>query len=119
MSFDKSTDGVSWNDSAAAPAVLSGLAAGDFTEGKGDIDSAILKYYVEPTADVSANTLPAPSATGICDGAELVLIKNNTGGGKITYTDPETGRTIDYVNKQDEAMTLTADLSSDTWVFKH
>lgn len=116
MSLALSTDGVAYNTVAVASTALAlgGITSATFDGGNPAAEVGKLLLLIDTAlADANLADLAAPSAMDVADGVELVCI-NNTNGKKITYTDPNTGYSLDYVNKQGESISLVS--SNDTWL---
>lgn len=120
MSLDLSSEGLAYNGTkvAGTSVGLAALALGDFDQGDAAATSSTLILELDnsgtPSANIAAN-LPAPSALGVVGGTKLVVV-NDTNGKKVTFIDPITGITFDYVNRAGEAITLGADGTGDQWV---
>lgn len=119
MSLNIAAEGFSFSTTAVTD--ITAVAAATFDGGNADVESADLQLQVDTSAagaPVDLAGLPAPVALGVCPGATLTLVKTNVGGQNLVYTDPVTGITYSYVNKQGESITLEADLVNDQWVVR-
>jgi hypothetical protein len=120
MSLDLSASGLSYNGTkvAGTSVGLAALTLGDFDSGDDASLATTLILQLDnsgtPSADIAAD-LPAPSALGVVGGTKLVVV-NDTNGKKVTFIDPITGITFNYVNRAGEAITLGADGDGDQWV---
>lgn len=120
MSLDISSSGVAYNSVKVAGTTvgLAALTLADFNSGDTATDSDTLLLQLDnsgtPSADAGTD-LPAPSALGVIGGTKLVLI-NDTNGKKVTFVDPVTSISFEFVNRVGEAITLVADGDGDQWV---
>ena len=115
MSLNLSSDGVAYNTTAV---LSTAVALGAITSATYDAGNAVsevgkLILLVDTTAlDADLADLATPTEMGVTDGVELTVV--NADSKKITYTDPNTGYALSYVNKQGESITLVA--SNNTWI---
>jgi hypothetical protein len=120
MSLDLSSSGLAYNSVkvAGTTAGLAALTLANFNSGDSASTSDTLLLQLDnsgtPSADIGTD-LPAPSALGVIGGTKLVVI-NDTNGVKVTFVDPVTSISFDFVNRNGEAITLVADGSGDQWV---
>lgn len=120
MSLDISSEGSSFNGTkvAGTTAGLSALTLADFDSGDDASTSGTLVLLLDNSGVVSADIgtdLPTPSALGVIGGTKLVVV-NDTNGKRVNFTDPNTTYSFSYVNRQSEAITLTADGTGDQWI---
>lgn len=115
-----------------APLVVDGTATADLsgvtiaTFDGGDVDSAgKFLLQVGTGVDIDANTLPvtllnANGAELFEDGTEITITKVSTDANKITFIDPITGISYNYVNRAGESISLIYDMSTGVgrWVAK-
>lgn len=120
MSLDLTGDGFSFTTAAITD--LTAVVAGSFDGGAGNIASDDLNMQIDTTAMTAAqanlSNLPLPNTLEVCPGATLSVVKVNTGGETVRYTDPVTGITYAFVNKQGESITLEADTVGNQWVVR-
>lgn len=120
MSLNLSSEGMAYNSVkvVGTTAGLGALTNASFDSGSSFNDAAKLILFVDNSGVPSANIiadLPIPSALGVVGGTQLTVV-NDTNGRKITAVDPNTGFTMDYVNRASESITLVADEENDQWI---
>ena len=120
MSLNLSSEGMAYN-SVKVVGTAAGLAAitsANFNTGSAFNDASKLILFLNnsgtPSADIITD-LPDPSALGVIGGTGLTVV-NDTNGKKVTAVDPNTGYTMDYVNRASESITLVADEENDQWI---
>jgi hypothetical protein len=120
MSLDLSAEGLAYNSVKVAGTTVGLAALADTNFNSGDPFDTSNKLILQldnsgtPSANIGAD-LPAPSALGVVGGTELVVV-NDTNGKVVTFNDPVTGITFNYVNRAGESITLVADGTGDQWV---
>lgn len=115
MSLNLSSDGVAYNTTAvlSSTAALNAVNAATFNAGNPVAEVGKLLLLIDTTAiDADLADLATPDTIGVADGTTIACI--NAANKKIVYTDPNTGYTFNYVNKQGESLTLVA--SNNTWI---
>lgn len=120
MSLDLSAEGLAYNSTKILGTTvgLAALVIGDFDSGDPAETSNKLILQLDNSGTPSANIgadLPVPSALEVVGGTELVVV-NDVNGKKVTFIDPVTGITFNYVNRVGESITLIADGTGDQWV---
>ena len=120
MSLDLGAEGMAYNGTKVAGTAvgLAALALTDFDTGSEAAVATQLLLQLDnsgvPAPDAAAS-LPIPSALGVVGGTKLTII-NDTNGKKVTFIDPFTGITFDFVNRVGESISLLADDENDQWV---
>ena len=120
MSLNISAEGMAYNGTkvAGTTAGLAALTSAAFDSGSDFEDASSLVLWLDnsgtPSSDIITD-LPAPSALGVVGGVRLTLV-NDTTGKKVTAIDPNTGYTLDYVNRQGESISLVSDEENDQWI---
>lgn len=118
MSLDLANrNGRAHNVAPFVAADFSGVVAATFDSG--DLAKAgKLLLQVDLTANgMDLNTLPttlldANGAELLEDGLKLTVVKVDVTGNNLTFLDPVTGVSYDYVNRRGESISLVADWST-------
>lgn len=117
MSLDLSSEGFSFSTSAISD--ISTINASTFNGGDNNINSSKLQLQIDTSSEtnpVDLSNLPNPTTLGVISGCTLTIVKINSGGTNLTYTDPLTTITYNYVDRQGESITLQADIDGDRWI---
>ena len=115
MSLNLSSDGVAYNTTAvlSSAVALGAVNAATFDAGNPVAEVGKLVVLIDTgLADADLADLSLPSAIGVADGTSIACV--NGSNNKIIYTDPNTGYSFSYVNKQGESLTLVA--SNNAWI---
>lgn len=126
MSLDLSAKtGRAHNVAAFAAADFSGVDISTFDSGDVANAGKFLLHVDMSGGAMDANTMPvtlldANGAELLEDGVEISIIKNDVSSNNLTFVDPVTGITYDYVNRRGESLTLVMDRSTGAaqWVAK-
>lgn len=116
MSLNLSTDGVAYNTTAVLPTAvaLGAITSATFDAGNPVAECGKLILLINTTTqNADLADLALPNAMGAADGTTLACV-NGSNSNKIVYTDPNTGYSFTYVNRQGESLTLVA--SNNTWI---
>ena len=116
MSLNLSTDGVAYNTTAvlSTAVALGAVNAATFNAGNPVAECGKLILLIDTTAqNADLADLALPNAMGAADGTTIACV-NGSNSNKIIYTDPNTGYSFSYVNRQGESITLVA--SNNSWI---
>jgi hypothetical protein len=116
MSLSLSTDGVAYNTTAVLPTTvaLGAVNAATFDAGNAVAECGKLILLIDTTTgDADLADLALPNAIGAADGTTIACV-NGSNSNKIIYTDPNTGYSFSYVNRQGESLTLVA--TNNAWI---